>query len=64
MEDSEAITKRLSFGEVSQHLNATQQLDVQDVIKALKHPSVDNFQRYIKLNDSLMPRGKDAHSHL
>ena len=39
----EGITKRLSFGEVSQHLNATQQLAVEDVIKALKMPSVDNF---------------------
>ena len=44
MDETQGITKRLSFGEVSQHLNATQQLDVQDVIKALKHPSVDNFQ--------------------
>jgi len=46
MDEPQEITKRLSFGEVAQHLNATtQQLDVDDVIKALKVPSVENFQR-------------------
>lgn len=45
----EGITKRLSFGEVSQHLNATQQLPVEDVIKALKMPSVENIDTYVLL---------------
>jgi hypothetical protein len=43
MEPTQGITKRLSFGEVSQQLNATQVLDVDDVIKALRNPSVDNY---------------------
>lgn len=39
------LTKRLSFGEVSTYLNATQHVEVEDVIKALKNPSVDGFER-------------------
>ena len=44
MDLTQGITKRLSFHEVSQHLSATQQVDVDDVIKALKNPSVSNFE--------------------
>jgi hypothetical protein len=44
MDLTQGITKRLSFCEVSQHLNATQRIDVDDVIKALQAPSVPNFQ--------------------
>jgi hypothetical protein len=47
MDPTQGITKRLSFGEVSQHLNATQKLDVEDVIKALHNPSVENYQAYV-----------------
>jgi hypothetical protein len=38
-------TRRLSFDQVSQHLNATQQMDVEEVIKAVRQPSVDGFRR-------------------
>ena len=39
----EGVTKRLSFGEMSQQLNTTQQIDPDEVIKALKNPSTGNF---------------------
>ncbi len=41
------ITKRLSFGDMTEHLLAAQQLDVTDIIKALKNPTVENFQAYV-----------------
>jgi len=44
MDLTQGITKRLSFCEVSQQLNATQRIDVDDVIKALHAPSAPNFQ--------------------
>ena len=44
MDPTQGLTQRLSFEEVSQHMNATRPLDVQDVIKALNHPSVENYQ--------------------
>ncbi|KAL4518364.1 hypothetical protein Ndes2437A_g04651 [Nannochloris sp. 'desiccata'] len=49
MDLTQGITKRLSFCEVSQHLNATQRVDVDDVIKALQAPSVPNFQTALQL---------------
>ena len=39
------IEKRLSFSDVNQQLATTQQFDVQDVIKALKNPSIDNYRQ-------------------
>lgn len=43
MDLTQGITKRLEFGDLSQQLNIAQP-DVDDVIKALKNPSVPNFQ--------------------
>jgi hypothetical protein len=42
MEEAAPVNKRLAFEDFSQQLT-TQPLDVDDVIKALKNPSVDNF---------------------
>jgi len=42
--EPEPLGRRLSFGELSQHLNATQALDSSDVIKALRNPNVQNYQ--------------------
>jgi len=44
------ITKRLSFGDMTENLLAAQQLDVAGIIKALKVPSVENFQAYVSLS--------------
>lgn len=52
--DDEGVTKRLSFGEMSQQLNTMQQIDSNDVIKALRNPSTDNFERC----DQLMAQRK------
>lgn len=41
------IEKRLSFSDVNQQLATTEQLDIQAVIKALKTPSIDNYQQYV-----------------
>lgn len=47
---NEDTTKRLSFGDVTQGLLVADPLNVEDVIKAVKSPSVDNFQRYVYEN--------------
>lgn len=43
--DDGLVTKRLSFGEMSQQLNDMQQINPDDVIQALKNPATDNFTR-------------------
>ena len=43
---TEFVTKRLSFGEMSQQLNEMH-IDSNDVIKALKNPCAANFVRCV-----------------
>lgn len=45
-DDDGLVTKRLSFGEMSQQLNEMQQINPDDVIQALKNPATDNFTGY------------------
>jgi hypothetical protein len=50
---NEDTTKRLSFGDVTQGLLIADPLNVEDVIKAIKSPSVDNIQRYVSFHSVL-----------
>jgi hypothetical protein len=46
-EEGGEITRRLSFGEMSHQLNEMQQIDPNEVIKALKDPTAANFSRFV-----------------
>eukprot|EP00889_Picochlorum_renovo_P006927 jgi/Picre1/33957/NNA_001435.t1 len=46
--DDGLVTKRLSFGEMSQQLNDMQQINPDEVIQALKNPAADNFARALE----------------
>lgn len=52
-DDDGLVTKRLSFGEMSQQLNEMQQINPDDVIQALKNPATDNFTGYDDLCNAM-----------
>jgi hypothetical protein len=61
---NEDTTKRLSFGDVTQGLLVADPLNVEDVIKAIKLPSVDNIERYVYFLSVLVEEKRDGEQQM